>query len=52
MDFQEGKELGIREKTKEMIINMYKDNLSAETISKYANLSIEEVQEIINAVSK
>ena len=48
---QEGIEKGIQEgiekKQKEMILNMYKDNLPIETISKYANLSISKVEEII-----
>ena len=44
---QEGIQKGIEKKQKEMILNMYKDNLPIETISKYANLSISKVEEII-----
>ena len=47
-----GKDDGIREdieqRTKELIINMYHDNLPLETIAKYTNLSIDEVNRIIN----
>ena len=34
---------------KEVVLNMRNDNLSLETIAKYTNLTIEEVEEIINS---
>ena len=40
----EGKKLG----TTEMIINMHKDKVPNELISKYANISEDEVQKIID----
>ena len=43
----EGIQEGIKKNQKEMILNMYKDNLPIETISKYANLTKEKVEEII-----
>ena len=46
--FKEGIQQGIETNKIEMIINMYKDNLPIESISKYANLSSDEVIEIIN----
>ena len=44
---QEGIQKGIEKKQKEMILNMHNDNLPIETISKYANLTKEKVEEII-----
>ena len=38
---------GIAQTKKEMILNMHKDNLALDLIAKYANLTIEEVKEII-----
>lgn len=48
---EEGRKEGIAEgiaKQKEIIINMYKDDVDIKTISKYTNLSIEEINNIIN----
>ena len=39
---------GIAQNCKEMVLNMHKDNLSLDLIAKYANLTIEEVKEIID----
>lgn len=47
----EGYDEGIHEgnmQKQAMIINMYKNNIALETISKISNLSIEEIQTIIN----
>ena len=46
--YQKGIEEGITKTRKEMILNMYNDKLSLDTISKYSNLSIDEVKKIIN----
>ena len=46
--FDEGLEQGILEKEREVVLNMYKENLDLEIISKCTNLTIEEIQEIIN----
>jgi len=46
--FEQGVEQGIEKIKREMIINMHNDNVPISTISKYANLSIEEVERIIN----
>ena len=43
----EGKDEGIEQKQTEMIMNMYKDGLELKQISKYANIPIEKVEEII-----
>ena len=43
-----GIQQGIQENKKEIILNMHNDNMSIEVISKYTNLSVEEVKEIIN----
>ena len=43
-----GVEKGIKQNQEEMILNMNNDNLSLDLISKYANLSIDEVKSIIN----
>ena len=45
---EKGIEQGLQRKEKEVVINMYKDNLPIETISKYTNLSCEQVNQIIN----
>ena len=39
---------GLEQRTKEIVINMYNDNLPIEKISKYINLSIAEVNNIID----
>ena len=43
----EGIDIGIEQKQTEMIINMYNDGLELKQISKYANIPIEEVNNII-----
>ena len=43
----DGYDEGIISNRNEMIKNMYKNNIALETISKVANLSIEEIQKII-----
>ena len=49
---EEGKKIGIHKGIKqnrtEMIINMYNDKLDIKLISKYANISIDEVKKIID----
>ena len=45
---EQGIEQGINITKKEMIINMYNDNLPMNVISKYTNLSVQEVEEILN----
>ena len=45
---QEGIELGKQENKIEMIINLYYNRVSVETIAKSANLSIDEVKKIIS----
>ena len=45
---QEGIELGKQENKIEMIINMFNDNVSLDTIAKYSNLSMDEVKKIIS----
>ena len=45
--YQKGIEEGIAKNKKEMILNMYNDKLSLDTISKYSNLSIDDVKKII-----
>ena len=42
-----GYDEGVEKAQKEMIINMYNDNVSIDVIAKYSNLTMEEVQEII-----
>ena len=44
----EGYEKGLEEKTKEMILAMAKENIEVETIAKCANLSIDEVKDILD----
>ena len=43
---EEGIEEGIQQKTNEMIINMLNDSVPIESISKYSNLSIDEINDI------
>ena len=45
--YNSGKLDGIEQKQTEMIMNMYNDSLDLNVIAKYANLSIEEVNNII-----
>ena len=45
---EEGIKEGILENQKEVVLNMHKDNVNLETISKYTKLTIEEIEEIIN----
>lgn len=45
---EEGIEQGIEQNKKEMILSMLKDNVPLDKISKYANISVEEVEKIIN----
>ena len=47
----DGKEEGILENQKEVVLNMHKDNVNLETISKYTKLTIEEIEEILNSNS-
>ena len=49
---EQGIEQGINITKKEMIINMYNDNLPMNVISKYTNLSVQEVEEIIENFKK
>lgn len=46
--YEKGKEAGIAENQKEVILNMYKEKMSIDTICKIVNLSKEEVEKIIN----
>ena len=41
-----GKEEGIKQTQKQVVINMLNDNLDIDIISKYTDLSIEEISEI------
>ena len=43
-----GEETGIEQTQKEMIIRMYKDNITLTKLAEYANLSVAEVKKIIN----
>ncbi len=43
-----GLKQGIEQTRQEMIINMYNDKVPIETISKYSNLSIDEIKKIID----
>ena len=45
---KEGIEQGIAKTKEEMVISMYNDNVSIESISKYSNLTIEEIEKIIS----
>ena len=51
-EYADGKNDGIEQKQNEMIINMYKDKLDINTISKYANISVSEVEDIIDKYKK
>ena len=46
---EEGREEGIEQTKKEMILNMHKKGLDIDTISEVSELSIDEVNEILNA---
>ena len=45
--YRNGLEQGIEHNKEKMIINMYQNNISIETIAKCSNLTIEKVREII-----
>jgi len=45
---EQGREEGIEQTKKEIVINMYNNKCSLELISKYTNLSIESIKTIIN----
>ena len=45
---KQGIKQGIKQIQEEMVLNMFNNNLSLDLISKYANLSIDEVKAIIN----
>ena len=47
-----GKELGIMETKKDMVISLYNDKIPIEKISKYTDLTIEETENIINSINK
>ena len=46
--YQKGIQAGIEQKEKEMVINLYKNGVSIDIISKSANLTTDEIQQIIN----
>ena len=46
---EKGIEKGIAQNKREMVINMYHNQVSIEIIAKCANISISEVKEIINS---
>ena len=46
-NFLEGKSEGMHEKQREIVLEMYKENLSIETISKCTKLSVEEIDKLI-----
>ena len=46
--YQKGIQKGIIDTKQEMVINMYNDKVSLESIAKYANLSLKEIEDIIN----
>ena len=48
-DYLLGISEGIDQKQKEMIINMYKEKIDINTISKISNMSIDDVEQIINS---
>ena len=48
----EGKKIGIKETKKEMVINLYNQDVSIDIISKASGLSQEEIEEIINNSKK
>ena len=43
---------GIFQKEQEMVLNMYNDNVPLNTISKYASLTLNKVEEIISKSKK
>ena len=45
---KEGIKEGIEQRTKEMIINMHNKNISVDIISECTNLTIDEINKIIN----
>ena len=45
---QTGIQQGILQNQKEMVLNMYNDKVSISTISRYANISVDEVKDIVN----
>ena len=44
----DGMEQGIQEKQKDIVINMYKEKIALDVISKVTKLSTEEIDEIIS----
>ena len=46
--YEAGMTDGIEKNRREMILNMYKDNLDLKTIAKYANMTVDEITKIIN----
>ena len=49
LDQEDYYQKGVDETKKEIIINMFNDKVSIGTIAKYSNLSIDEVQKIIDS---
>ena len=47
--FKDGHEQGIQEAKKEIVVNMYNNNVPIKTIAKYLNLTLEEIQNIIES---
>ena len=47
---QQGLEQGILKNQKEIVLNMYNNELSIEMIAKFTNLSIQQVKEIISGI--
>lgn len=45
--YHEGIYDGVLETRKQIIFNMYKDDMSLELISKYIDLSLDEIQELL-----
>ena len=45
---EDAREEGIQENQKEVILNMFNDNVSLDVISKYTKLTKEEIEDIIN----
>ena len=45
---EKGISQGIQENKREVVLNMYKNNLSTQMIANCTNLSISEIEEIIN----
>ena len=48
LDQEYHQRVGRKEREEEMIINMNNDNMPIENIAKYSNLSVNEVQGILN----